>query len=86
MVNIYLVCLPSHSGTLTLLFALDMRNVPALGRIGDPDDIIASVRVEGGKVRKLGLEYGIVELKLCGVPSDPCRDLPTNAFIPSMHK
>ncbi|KAH9947809.1 hypothetical protein B0H21DRAFT_691362 [Amylocystis lapponica] len=26
------------------------RNVPALGRIGDPDDIIASVRVEEGKI------------------------------------
>jgi len=29
----------------------DQRNIPALGRIGDPDDIIASVRVEEGKVR-----------------------------------
>ncbi|KAI0672292.1 hypothetical protein C8Q78DRAFT_740552 [Trametes maxima] len=28
----------------------DDRNVPALGRIGDPDDIIASVRVEEGKI------------------------------------
>ena len=28
----------------------DNRNVPALGRIGDPDDIIASVRVEEGEV------------------------------------
>ncbi|KAI0827361.1 hypothetical protein BC628DRAFT_1318519 [Trametes gibbosa] len=28
----------------------DGRNVPALGRIGDPDDIIASVRVEHGKI------------------------------------
>jgi len=28
----------------------DMRNVPALGRIGDPDDIIASVRVDEGKI------------------------------------
>lgn len=26
------------------------RNIPALGRIGDPDDIIASVRVEEGEV------------------------------------
>ena len=30
---------------------IDNRNIPALGRIGDPDDIIASVRVEDGKVR-----------------------------------
>ncbi|KAL0946099.1 hypothetical protein HGRIS_012364 [Hohenbuehelia grisea] len=28
----------------------DDRNIPALGRIGDPDDIIASVLVEGGKI------------------------------------
>ncbi|EMD36987.1 hypothetical protein CERSUDRAFT_95256 [Gelatoporia subvermispora B] len=28
----------------------DSRNIPALGRIGDPDDIIASVRVEEGKI------------------------------------
>ncbi|KZT04959.1 uncharacterized protein LAESUDRAFT_813833 [Laetiporus sulphureus 93-53] len=28
----------------------DDRNIPALGRIGDPDDILASVRVEEGKI------------------------------------
>jgi len=28
----------------------DQRNVPALGRIGDPDDIIGSVLVEDSKV------------------------------------
>ncbi|TFK79563.1 hypothetical protein K466DRAFT_606054 [Polyporus arcularius HHB13444] len=28
----------------------DSRNLPALGRIGDPDDIIASVRVENGEI------------------------------------
>ncbi|KAG8770320.1 hypothetical protein FRC16_006390 [Serendipita sp. 398] len=28
----------------------DERNVPALGRIGDPDDIVASVMVENGKI------------------------------------
>ena len=28
----------------------DDRNLPPLNRIGDPDDILASVRVEGGKV------------------------------------
>ncbi|PVF96935.1 hypothetical protein CPB86DRAFT_735811 [Serendipita vermifera] len=28
----------------------DERNVPPLGRIGDPDDIIASVMVENGKI------------------------------------
>ncbi|KAJ7326493.1 hypothetical protein DFH08DRAFT_886066 [Mycena albidolilacea] len=29
----------------------DDRNVPALGRIGDPDDIIATVLVENGEIR-----------------------------------
>ncbi|VDB85169.1 unnamed protein product [Peniophora sp. CBMAI 1063] len=29
----------------------DQRNVPALGRIGDPDDILGSVRVEEGKIK-----------------------------------
>ncbi|KAJ7747893.1 hypothetical protein DFH07DRAFT_830486 [Mycena maculata] len=29
----------------------DERNIPALGRIGDPDDIIASVLVEDGQIR-----------------------------------
>ena len=38
---------------LSLTTSLDNRNVPALGRIGDPDDIIASVRVEEGKVSSL---------------------------------
>ena len=38
---------------LSLMTSLDNRNIPALGRIGDPDDIIASVRVEEGKVSSL---------------------------------
>jgi hypothetical protein len=29
---------------------IDERNIPPLNRIGDPDDILASVRVENGKV------------------------------------
>ncbi|KAI0698968.1 hypothetical protein C8T65DRAFT_793918 [Cerioporus squamosus] len=31
-------------------YAHHNRNLPALGRIGDPDDIIASVRVENGEI------------------------------------
>lgn len=31
------------------IFYQDQRNIPALGRIGDPDDIIASVLVEDSK-------------------------------------
>jgi hypothetical protein len=34
---------------------IDNRNIPALGRIGDPDDILASVLVEDGKVSRIGL-------------------------------
>lgn len=29
---------------------IDERNIPPMNRIGDPDDILASVRVENGKV------------------------------------
>ena len=32
---------------------VDSRNIPALGRIGDPDDIIGTVLVEGGKVKEV---------------------------------
>jgi hypothetical protein len=41
----------------------DQRNVPALGRIGDPDDIIASVLVENSMVI-LFLYYGFTLLNL----------------------
>jgi hypothetical protein len=33
------------------MYRTDERNIPPLNRIGDPDDILASVRVENGKVR-----------------------------------
>lgn len=39
-----------HFGDYRAYTLLDERNIPPLGRIGDPDDIIASVRVQGGKV------------------------------------
>jgi hypothetical protein len=39
-------CSPIHRTTTNI----DERNVPPLNRIGDPDDILASVRVENGKV------------------------------------
>lgn len=39
--------------TLTYSPRVDERNPPPLGRIGDPDDIIGSVRVENGKVGQL---------------------------------
>jgi hypothetical protein len=33
----------------------DERNLPPMGRISDPEDIIGSVRVEGGKVCSLSI-------------------------------
>ena len=40
----------------------DTRNIPALGRVGDPDDILGSVRVEDGQV----------SLMICTRPSQRC--------------
>ena len=41
----------------------DERNIPPLGRVGDPDDIIASVRVQDGKVRFTAVDVGITTLR-----------------------
>lgn len=38
---------------------VDSRNIPALGRIGDPDDIIASVLVQDSKVRSYVPSRGV---------------------------
>ncbi|KAF7798190.1 hypothetical protein EIP86_009407 [Pleurotus ostreatoroseus] len=61
----------------------DSRNIPALGRIGDPDDIIASVRVEEGKV------YNIFTFKENDIsfaaPTDIGRYLSTDAILSSLH-
>ena len=38
------------SGYCRVYTLLDERNIPPPGRIGDPDDIIASVRVQDGEV------------------------------------
>lgn len=38
---------------------VDERNIPPLGRIGDPDDIIASVRVQDGKVCFVAIDTGM---------------------------
>lgn len=51
----------------------DTRNIPALGRIGDPDDILGSVRVEEGKVslRSLLLTPRIrIHVNTLGPPAD----------------
>ena len=45
-----------HAATLA-----DERNIPPLGRIGDPDDIIASVRVQGGKVGFITIDTEMIE-------------------------
>ncbi|KAJ6591057.1 hypothetical protein DFH09DRAFT_1138443 [Mycena vulgaris] len=42
----------------------DDRNIPALGRIGDPDDIIASVLVQAGKI-KLETYQAMPSYRLC---------------------
>lgn len=71
---IYTVCIsPVKFCVLHLLrnlSCLDDRNIPALGRIGDPDDIIASVLVEDGKV---GISIDILHLI-----SPPHRFKPTH--------
>lgn len=61
----------------------DDRNLPEMGRISSPDDIIASVRVEGGEVRDpfaKSSREGII--LLTGVTDiDAARNLQPNASI-----
>ena len=52
MVRIYVFVSSVRSLCIALL--LDSRNIPAPGRVGDPDDIIGSVLVKDSKV---GLVY-----------------------------
>lgn len=72
---------------MTFLFnvlRVDNRNVPALGRIGDPDDILASVRVEDGKVI---LEYSIwLPAILTTLSIDSSGNVPGDAIIPILHR
>ena len=49
MVSSVRTCGGLHSLTVKPHVHTDNRNIPALQRIGDPDDIIASVRVENGE-------------------------------------
>jgi hypothetical protein len=49
----------------------DDRNVPALGRINDADDIVASVLVQDGEVRRL-FQILVYAYKIC-VLCRPCR-------------
>jgi len=42
----------------------DDRNIPSMGRIGDPDDIIASVLIEDGKI-KSGTYQPMPSYRLC---------------------
>lgn len=41
---------PPHFSPLFNAMLIDSRNIPALGRVGDPDDIIGSVLVEDSQV------------------------------------
>ena len=69
------------------LFTPDERNLPPLNRIGDPDDILASVRVEGGKV---GLPSFVVSWPAYGTHAPPrflrsrTRRCPRTASVPPM--
>lgn len=66
----------------------DDRNLPPLNRIGDPDDILASVRVQGGKVR-LAYCHARFFSFLVDPPvhrgTDSRRDLPGDALVPRLH-
>ena len=50
-ISVGLVLTPPLRDCTPSIYCTDERNVPPLNRIGDPDDILASVRVENGKVR-----------------------------------
>lgn len=56
-------------GALRAYILLDERNIPPLGRIGDPDDIIASVRVEDGKVSFTAIDIDTAALRASGCSS-----------------
>jgi len=48
--KVFLVSRRSSPLPRAISYDIDERNIPPLNRIGDPDDILASVRVENGKV------------------------------------
>ena len=48
---------------------LDERNIPPLGRVGDPGDIIASVRVQDGKVSFTAIDVDTAALRALGCSS-----------------
>lgn len=54
--------------TWKLTSLVDQRNIPALGRIGDPDDIIATVLVENSKVRLLAQLFAPYSLHMKILP------------------
>ncbi len=70
-----MVCTPSSVYPAVLVFDTyeDERNIPPLGRIGDPDDIVASVLVENGKVCHAQCDVRRVS------PNILCRYLPIRA-------
>ena len=62
-----------------------MRNVPALGRIGDPDDIIASVRVEDGKVNDSPRSFYSSVFLIRLIVVDNARDVSADAVVSAVH-
>jgi len=62
----------------------DERNIPPLNRIGDPDDILASVRVEDGKVGPAFLSPPLSFSRLSGPPTKHLQIIPeTYQAMPS---
>ena len=76
-----MVCTPSSIYPAFLIFDTheDERNIPPLGRIGDPDDILASVLVENGKVCHAQCDARLVSTNiLCRfllAPTSPCQPI-----------
>jgi len=81
--SIFKVLFPSLAILLVLDRALgiDRRNIPALGRIGDPDDILGSVMVEGGKVCLDACVFLLDACRLLICATDPPRNLPKDALV-----
>jgi len=82
------VALQTYCSSWQDLIPKDARNVPSLGRIGDPDDILASVLVQDGKVTSYLSAVFAPTSPLMSNPyivSDPARHMSTNACIPYLH-
>ena len=66
--------------------ALDERNIPPLNRIGDPDDILASVRVENGKVKAHTVLFVWNLQIVTRSPPDPRGDVRGHALLSRLYR